>query len=37
MPANGAATNFKLELADMEDRHRLTFDTCEEGKLALGE
>ncbi|HEY5529640.1 MAG TPA: HAD family hydrolase [Thermoleophilia bacterium] len=32
-----AATNFKLELAEMEDRHRLTFDTYEEGKLTLGE
>ena len=30
MPANGAA-NFKLELAEMEDRHHLTFDTYEEG------
>ena len=25
-----AATNFKLELAEMEDRHHLTFDTYEE-------
>ena len=32
-----AATNFKLELADMEDRHHLTFDTYEEGKLTLEE
>jgi putative hydrolase of the HAD superfamily len=32
-----AATKFKLELADMEDRHRLTFDTYEEGKLTLEE
>ena len=24
-----AATNFKLELAEMEDRHHLTFDTYE--------
>ena len=32
-----AATNFKLELADMEDRHHLTFDTFEEGKLTLEE
>jgi putative hydrolase of the HAD superfamily len=32
-----AATNFKLELAEMEDRHHLTFDTYEEGKLTLGE
>ena len=33
----GAATNFKLELAEMEDRHHLTFDTYEEGKLTLEE
>ena len=32
-----AATHFKLELADMEDRHHLTFDTYEEGKLTLEE
>jgi putative hydrolase of the HAD superfamily len=32
-----AARNFKLELADMEDRHHLTFDTYEEGKLLLEE
>jgi putative hydrolase of the HAD superfamily len=32
-----AATNFKLELAEMEDRHHLTFDTYEEGKLTLKE
>jgi len=32
-----AATNFKLELADMENRHHLTFDTFKEGKLALEE
>jgi hypothetical protein len=32
-----AAANFKLELAEMEDRHRLTFDTYEQGKLALEE
>ena len=30
-----AATNFKLELAEMEERHHLTFDTYEEGKLTL--
>jgi HAD superfamily hydrolase (TIGR01509 family) len=30
-----AATNFKLELAEMEDRHHLTVDTYEEGKLTL--
>jgi putative hydrolase of the HAD superfamily len=32
-----AATHFKLELAEMEDRHHLTFDAYEEGKLTLGE
>jgi putative hydrolase of the HAD superfamily len=32
-----AATNFKLEAAEMEDRHHLTFDTYEEGKLTLEE
>jgi putative hydrolase of the HAD superfamily len=32
-----AATNFKLELAEMEDRHHLAFDTYEEGKLTLEE
>ncbi len=32
-----AAASFKLELAEMEDRHRLTFDTYEEGKLTLEE
>jgi putative hydrolase of the HAD superfamily len=32
-----AATNFKLEWAGMEDRHHLTFDTYEEGKLTLEE
>jgi putative hydrolase of the HAD superfamily len=32
-----AATHFKLELAEMEDRHHLTFDTYEEGKLTLKE
>jgi putative hydrolase of the HAD superfamily len=31
------AKNFKLELAEMEDRHHLTFDTFEEGKLTLEE
>ncbi len=30
-----AATHFTLELAEMEDRHHLTFDTYEEGKLTL--
>jgi hypothetical protein len=29
------ATNFKLELPEMEDRHHLTFDTYEEGELTL--
>ena len=28
-----AATYFKLELAEMEDRHHRTFDTYENGKL----
>jgi putative hydrolase of the HAD superfamily len=32
-----AAANFKLDLAEMEDRHHLTFDTYEEGKLTLDE
>lgn len=32
-----AAANFKLEWADMEDRHHLTFDTYEEGKITLKE
>ena len=32
-----AATSFKLDLAEMEDRHHLTFDTYEEGKLTLKE
>jgi putative hydrolase of the HAD superfamily len=32
-----AVTNFKLESAEMEDRHHLTFDTYEEGKLSLEE
>jgi putative hydrolase of the HAD superfamily len=32
-----AATNFNLEWAEMEDRHHLTFDTYEEGKLTLDE
>lgn len=30
-----AATNFKLEWAEMEDRHGLNFATYEEGKLSL--
>jgi len=32
-----AATNFKLEWAEMEERHSLNFDTYEEGKLTLEE
>ncbi len=32
-----AAVNFKLELAEMNDRHHLTFETYEEGKLTLEE
>jgi len=32
-----AAANFKLEWAEMEERHRLTFETYEEGKLTLEE
>jgi putative hydrolase of the HAD superfamily len=32
-----AAGNFTLELAEMEERHHLTFDTYEEGKLTLEE
>ena len=32
-----AAKNFKLEWAEMEARHHLTFDTYEEGKLTLEE
>jgi len=32
-----AVTNFKLESAEMEERHHLTFDTYEEGKLTLEE
>ncbi len=32
-----AATHFQLDLAEMEDRHHLTFDTYEEGKLTLAE
>ena len=32
-----AATNFKLELGEMEERHHLTFETYEEGKLTLEE
>src|SRR5512135_3255605 len=32
-----AAKHFRLALAEMEDRHHLTFDTYEEGKLTLEE
>jgi len=32
-----AATTFQLELAEMEERHHLTFETYEEGKLTLEE
>jgi HAD superfamily hydrolase (TIGR01509 family) len=32
-----AATNFKLELAEMEERHQLNFATYEEGKISLEE
>jgi putative hydrolase of the HAD superfamily len=32
-----AARNFKLEWAEMEERHSLNFDTYEEGKLTLEE
>ena len=32
-----AAAHFNLDLAEMEDRHHLTFDTYEEGKLTLDE
>jgi putative hydrolase of the HAD superfamily len=32
-----AAANFKLAWAEMEERHRLTFETHEEGKLTFDE
>jgi putative hydrolase of the HAD superfamily len=32
-----AATHFKLDLAELEERHGLTFDTYEEGKITLEE
>lgn len=32
-----AAAHFRLEWAGMEDRHRMVFDTYEEGKLTLEE
>ena len=31
------AEKFNLDLAEMDERHHLTFDTYEEGKLSLGE
>lgn len=30
-----AAERFQLDLADVEERHHLTYDTYEEGKLSL--
>lgn len=30
-------TNFKLELAEVEERHQLNFNTYEEGKFTLEE
>jgi putative hydrolase of the HAD superfamily len=32
-----AATNFKLAFAEIEERHHMTFETFEDGKLTLGE
>src|ERR1035441_5153142 len=32
-----AANTFKLDWSEMEERHRLNFDTYEEGKLTLAE
>lgn len=32
-----AAEKFKLDIDDMEERHHLTFDTYEEGRLSLDE
>ena len=32
-----AATTFELDPAEMEDRHHLTWDTYQQGKLTLGE
>jgi putative hydrolase of the HAD superfamily len=32
-----AAARFKLDWAEMQERHELNFDTYEEGKLTLGE
>ncbi len=34
---SAAAERFGLNLADMDSRHRMTFDTYEIGKLSLGE
>ncbi len=34
---NRAAEDFTLDIADMEERHHLTFDTYEAGKLGLDE
>ena len=34
---NRAATDFKLEFSEMEDRHHLVFETYEVGKLTLDE
>ena len=31
-----AAEKFKLDFAEMDERHHLTFDTYESGKLGLG-
>ena len=32
-----AATTFKLAFSEMEERHHMTFETFEDGKLTLGE
>jgi len=32
-----AANNFELHWVEMEDRHRLTFEIFEEGKISLEE
>jgi putative hydrolase of the HAD superfamily len=32
-----AATRFKMNWSEMEERHQLNFDTYEEGKLTLAE
>jgi len=32
-----AAANFKMRLAEMNDRHHLAFETYEEGKLTIDE